>query len=131
MSHYFKAKFPKKSLNNVNLKKMTTLKHFLVLLLLQSFFLKAILCVILRVKCVKKKSEGVTNIWVTAGEESVLFIKFTKFCYFHYHCWPICPTGPPSPLMTLENGSARCQCCGAEAGAARSRNFWPELELVC
>jgi hypothetical protein len=22
------------------------------------------------------------------------------------------------------------QCCGARAGAARSRNFWPEVELV-
>ncbi len=55
----------------------------------------------------KKKSESVTHIWVTGGsEESIIFIKFTKCCYFHYLCGPICPTAPPSLHKALENGVA-------------------------
>jgi hypothetical protein len=69
--------------------------------------MKAILCILFRVKCVKK-SESVTNIWVTEGsEESIIFIKFTKCCHFHYNCGPICPTAPPLPYEALENGVAR------------------------
>jgi hypothetical protein len=42
----------------------------------------------------------VTHIWTTRGsEESVIFIKFTKCCYSHSLCGPICPTAPPPPRM--------------------------------
>ncbi len=40
-------------------------------------------------------------VWVTGGsEECLIFIKFTKYCYFHQLCGPICPTLPP-PLARL------------------------------
>jgi hypothetical protein len=40
----------------------------------------------------------VSYIWVTEGsEKSIIFIKFTKCCHFHFLCGPICPTVPPPP----------------------------------
>jgi hypothetical protein len=45
----------------------------------------------------------VTHIRVTGGsEESIIFVKFRKCCFFHYLCGPICPTSPPSPHKALE-----------------------------
>jgi hypothetical protein len=56
----------------------------------------------------KKKSESVAHIWITGGcEESIIFIKFIKCCYFHYLCGPIYPRGLPFPHKALENGIAR------------------------
>jgi hypothetical protein len=55
VSNYFQAKILKKSLNNINLKKIADPEALCpVLFLRQAFFLKAILYVIFMVKCVKK-----------------------------------------------------------------------------
>ncbi len=54
------------------------------------------LCPVLGETC-KKKSENVIQIWVARGsEESIIFIKFMKCCYFHYLYGLIGPTAPPS-----------------------------------
>jgi hypothetical protein len=94
-SQYFKAKFIKKSLNKINLKKVANPYVFCLVLLLHTIFLKAILYVLFMVKC-EKKSESVTHILVTGdSEESLIFVKFMNCCYFHYLYGPICPTAPP------------------------------------
>jgi hypothetical protein len=55
----------------------------------------------------KKKSESVTRIWVTEGsEESIIFIKFLKCCYFHYPLWANLSHSAPSSHKALENGVA-------------------------
>ncbi len=35
-------------------------------------------------------------------EESIIFVKFTKCCYFPYLCASICPTAPPAPTRLWE-----------------------------
>ncbi len=108
-SHYFRAKFLKKSISNKNLKKVVNPQAFcLVLFLLQAFFTNTFLCVLFMVKCVKKK------VWECGLHEVV---KNLLYCFHQMHTVfiflkPICSTVTPPP-QAVENGVVLSEilCC--------------------
>jgi hypothetical protein len=86
------------------------------------FFSRAILCVLFKVKCIKKSGD-VTHIWITGGsDESNIFIKFIKSCCFHNLCGPICP--PPQGLRK------RCcrTFCVADSFTDVPEQFWRHMQ---